>query len=164
MNIKARIILVAVSVVLTLLFGFLGGLLGPRLPWWLWPVGAAVLTFIAIPWSPVDWSQEDLRENVQQLNAAIEKLSKLTPQLRELEEKSQGKTLSLSEIKELSQKLYDSVDKTLEELSPEESKKLREFFFGDVRKLIAVQVIILILSALAGSALSYYFAQWLKAL
>jgi cell division protein FtsB len=158
MTLKLRIIISLGILLISLFFGAIGGLLGPKLPIWIWMILVAVLAMLLLPWKNFVWSQEALLQDILAYEKALDELQQTRSQLRELAETlDQSGGLKDAKIQELGEQFTQ-----LQQVSTPAQKVLRESLFGLYRRILAMQIVALVIAAFGSSLMAYYFAQWLQ--
>jgi len=149
MDIKARCILSVVSVLAGSLFAFVGYTFGPLLPYYLWLPLLAALSFVILPWSRLSWSQEALEQDLKNYHKVLDELKEVQPKIEELSKEIEEKgILSQDGITEAANRFEQA-----RQLSPESTQCLRELMFSTYRRMLAIQVLIMLIAALGGALL-----------
>lgn len=157
MQLQIRLVLTFFTLVGVFMVGAIGAWAGPMLGWWwLLPVVLCAFFFV-LPWSPVVWSQEDLLVDMKAFLSATDELAAKRQKVEEMaEELEAAGGLSLEQVQQLGADFEEARTPSLEAL-----KTLRELLFQAHRRMLVVQVLMLLLIALGGSLLTHVLAAWL---
>ncbi len=160
MNWTRRLILASLTLGLSLLFGLMGGFLGPRLPLVLVFALPFVVGFLLFPWqAPLDVipAQETLAEGLDSFHTVSEDLLQRSARVEELRTELQEKALSKEELESARDEFLQ-----IRTLDVELQKQWRELFFPEERRTQIIPLLMMVMVSGGAALLAVTFAKWLQ--
>lgn len=156
MQLKARVILTLLTAVGIFVSALVGGWFGPVLSWWWFVLLVVFAFFFVLPWSPVTWSQEDIKEQMEAFLKATDELQSLRSEIVQMsEELKESGGMSLEEVQQFGERFEQKRAPSLESM-----QTLRELLFATHRRMVVVQLLVMFFIAVGGSLLAHRFYIW----